>query len=221
MDKERDLESEFNEYVQYRKEVQPRWVYANEILYKMCTDNMTHEDDDIIASKVLLIGRSYAAAVERQHKGKPKGDEYYYDVFVPELKSLRIDESIASINRQFDIRESQTEIFKLHNAISHLGFNGKDGDDRRQSFASKYLHFHCKDNVFIYDERARRAVSRYIKSVDDKLDEDLDNKDYQAFVYKVLDLQKKLLKIDAKWDLSPRAMDDFLLWVAEKKELVY
>ena len=137
------------DYDEYKKVFKPRWKLANDILYKMCKDNMLHVDDDVIASKVFLIGRSYAAAVERQHKGEPKGDIYYYEKVVPEIKALDIagglDKCIAEINGKSGFEDSLETIFKVHDALSHLGRkceNGEEPDERRPSFASKYLHFH-------------------------------------------------------------------------------
>ena len=36
------------------------------ILYHLCKDNFQHEQEDVILTKVLFIGRIYAAAIERR-----------------------------------------------------------------------------------------------------------------------------------------------------------
>ena len=41
------------------------WTFANSILYRMCEENPEHKDVGIVAGKLLIIGRTYAAAVER------------------------------------------------------------------------------------------------------------------------------------------------------------
>ena len=208
-----------DDYAEYKvKGGSPRWQLANEVLYKMCEDNMLHEDADVIASKVFLIGRSYAVAVERQHRGEPKGDSYYYEEVVPELKSLELDKAIAEINSKSNIEDSLEPIFKIHNELSNFGTkaeNGEEGDARRPSFASKYLHFHCRDKVFIYDERARKAIARYVISGNYKQFNGYDNRDYQIFVYRARAVLKKLLEKDS--NMGPRELDDFLLWVEENK----
>ena len=43
-----------------------KWAYANSILYEMCSKTPLHNDADVIVGKIWLIGRSYAAAIERR-----------------------------------------------------------------------------------------------------------------------------------------------------------
>jgi hypothetical protein len=47
------------------------WDIGNQVLYAMCAANRGHTRDDIIIGKVWLIGRTYAAAIERR---RDKGD---------------------------------------------------------------------------------------------------------------------------------------------------
>lgn len=49
---------------------------ANNILYKIFEENPFHKDLDIIASKLLLIGRSYAATIERRKNGDESNDDF-------------------------------------------------------------------------------------------------------------------------------------------------
>ena len=42
------------------------WDFGNNILYHLCKDNFQHEQEDVILTKVLFIGRIYAAAIERR-----------------------------------------------------------------------------------------------------------------------------------------------------------
>ncbi len=207
-----DIEILKADYCEYTKESKQRWKLANCILYKMCEDNPLHEDDDIISSKVLLIGRAYAAAVERQHKGIPTGDKYYYEKVAPKIKGLNIDESIAEINSGVSIKDSKNLIIKLHSVLS--GFGGDD-EKARTSFASKYLHFHCPDKFFIYDERVKKVISRYVKRIECEFVDTCKNKDYQIFFNKALAIQD--LIIEMNYSCSPRKLDDFLLWVFENK----
>jgi hypothetical protein len=45
-----------------------KWDFGNEILYSMCRQNPFHDKPEIVTAKVWLIGRSYAAAIERGRK---------------------------------------------------------------------------------------------------------------------------------------------------------
>jgi len=42
------------------------WDFGNQVLYDMCRANPQHKEDRIIIGKIWLIGRSYAAAIERR-----------------------------------------------------------------------------------------------------------------------------------------------------------
>ena len=59
-------------YKKYAKKEETRWDFGNGILYEMCKEYPKHEKEDVIVGKIWLIGRSYAAAIERR-KNK---DEY-------------------------------------------------------------------------------------------------------------------------------------------------
>ena len=41
------------------------WNLGNEMLYQLCRDYPDHKAPEVITAKVWLIGRSYAAAIER------------------------------------------------------------------------------------------------------------------------------------------------------------
>ena len=53
-------------YRDYLDRNNTRWCFGNGILYKMCEEFPKHDDSDVITGKLLLIGRSYAAAIERR-----------------------------------------------------------------------------------------------------------------------------------------------------------
>ena len=42
------------------------WDYGNQVLYDMCRANPNLKQDQILIEKIWLIGRTYAAAIERQ-----------------------------------------------------------------------------------------------------------------------------------------------------------
>lgn len=79
--------------------VNTKWVYGNEVLYNMCKANPRHDNADIIVGKIWLIGRSYAAAIERT-KGVGEIADFYYDIVAPKLLSVgeELDRRIAELN---------------------------------------------------------------------------------------------------------------------------
>ena len=53
-------------YSNYLSNANSRWEYGNSVLYRMCKEQPEHKDIDVIVGKIWLIGRSYAAAIERR-----------------------------------------------------------------------------------------------------------------------------------------------------------
>ncbi len=56
------------------------WALGNETLYKLCRDHPEHKNDKAIVAKIWLIGRSYAAAIERR-KNKAANNPIVNDAF--------------------------------------------------------------------------------------------------------------------------------------------
>jgi hypothetical protein len=64
------------------------WQFGNEILYKLFNDHFEHKTDEHILTKVLFIGRIYAAAVERRKNiNKIQNDYFYENEIIPVLKN--------------------------------------------------------------------------------------------------------------------------------------
>src|ERR1700691_4603258 len=49
------------------------WDFSNRVLYDLCEKHADHERIDVILAKVMLIGRAYAATIERRPKSKTGG----------------------------------------------------------------------------------------------------------------------------------------------------
>ena len=64
----------------YKDYAKKRYFFSDGILYRMCQENPDHKKQDVIIGKILLIGRTYAAAIERRKDtGNYKGDDFYND----------------------------------------------------------------------------------------------------------------------------------------------
>lgn len=46
------------------------WDLGNQVLYDVCRQNPDHTDEQAIIAKILLIGRTYAAAIERRGQNR-------------------------------------------------------------------------------------------------------------------------------------------------------
>lgn len=226
-------------YKQFMKEYQPRWIFGNSVLYKMCKDYPTHEDSEINIGKIWLIGRSYAAAVERRKEARESNDDFYYNVVSKAMYVIheKLDNNLRQLNEsQLPISDEieLSLILETHYCLTNT-FNSITSLDKR-SLASKYLHFHCPEKFYIYDTRACETVRRIIpkgrhsKLTDSsspgywKYGELLSGKtldlEYGEFVCRMLALRECLQTCEQDIaTLTPRKLDDFLLWLYEERRV--
>lgn len=73
-----------------------RWRLANGILYEMVEKYPLHNNEDEIVSKMWMIGRTYAAAIERRPNKDDTPGDFYYDYVAPKLIESSIDKKINS-----------------------------------------------------------------------------------------------------------------------------
>lgn len=204
------VEGTENQYKEYLARGNSRWEFGNNILYKMCEENPLHNDADVLIGKILLIGRSYAAAIERRKNADDyKSDDFYSDVVAPKMLEIgdELDNRIKSLkNNTGVIFDCIPEILSTHKFLMDA-FKEMTGLEKR-SLASKYLHFHCPEKIFIYDSRAKEAIRKIVKRPDKKILSEIVEYDpeYGDFVCRMLELQKKL-----GGHVTPRSIDSFLL----------
>ena len=137
------------------------WDFSNKILYNLCSKHPKHTKKHEVLTKILFIGRIYAAAIERR-KDKNKnesGDDFYIKKVVPKMIYPNLDEKIQQLNKYNRIDASNyIIILETHKYLSDL-FNKLTKLDKR-SLSSKYLHFHKPKLFFIYDSRVAAALSK-------------------------------------------------------------
>ena len=203
------------QYEEYLKQKNSRWEFGNSILYQMCEDNPLHNDADVVIGKIWLIGRSYAAAIERRKSADDyQGDDFYYDTVAPKMLEIgkELDCRIESLknNNTGIIADCVPEILNTHKFLMDA-FMELTGLEKR-SLASKYLHFHCPDKFFIYDSRAKAAIGKIVKRPHKKILSRIEDYDaeYGDFVCRMLELQEYLAEKLGTYE-KPRAIDSFLL----------
>lgn len=191
------------------------WDFANSILYKLCSDNPNHKNNDTILAKIWLIGRSYAAAIERRKKTEDDiNDDFYIKQVVPKLKKSNLDLKIQKCIKQ----KNEKNALELHKYLTDLFFQLTELNKR--SLASKYLHFHIPDLFYIYDSRVVGAIGLLNKEL--KLGnlptEITENNDesYSIFYLKCKRIVEKI-KNEYKIDLSCRQLDNLLIQIANEK----
>ena len=199
-------------YSEYLKSSDSRWIYANSILYKMCEEHPEHDDEHIIVGKIWLIGRSYAAAIERRKNASDSNDDFYYEVVAPKILSIgkELDDRLGTLRKsEGSIEDNISIILSTHKYLMDA-FYELTGLEKR-SLASKYLHFHCPDKFFIYDSRARAGIGKLVKRPDKKVLVGMDcDSEYGDFVCRMLELQRFLKDRTDVYE-TPRKLDSFLL----------
>jgi len=180
-----------------------------------------HTEVPAVIAKVWLIGRAYAAAIERRrNKADEENDDFYVQTVGPEIVSSGIDIWIKAA-RQYErpSTESFGTLLEVHRLTTQL-FN-KISDLEKRSLASKYLHFHVPGLFYIYDTRAVEALRvRELSAVVGRAGRatvPADN-EYRKFAEKYLRLQQH---IEEQFNvrLTPREIDKLLLKVHAEKKL--
>ena len=139
------------------------WDLGNQVLYDLCRKFSNHTQDDVIIAKVMLIGRVYAAAIERRKNKETKdvSDEFYINAVAPTLKESQLDEWLTSLpvpGEMADTWNNLVDVVTLHKRLTDIFFRMTNMNKR--SLASKYLHFHRPDLFFIYDSRAEESIKQ-------------------------------------------------------------
>ncbi len=186
------------------------WDFANDVLYRLCADNSGHTQDDIIIAKIWIIGRTYAAAIERRSNAAKGslGDVFYVKNVAPKIHASSIDTWFNKLRRKSSddlalTLETHKKVMDLFCKISGL---------EKRSLASKYLHFHFPERFYIYDSRAYKAICGLTRGVGRDLRQlpDHDNV-YARFFIRCEALRQELIPIAGR-QLSPRDIDKILLY---------
>jgi hypothetical protein len=142
---------------------QADWGLVDEVLYDLCAKHPGHSDRRVVTAKFALVGRAYAAGLERR-VSPPPGKQAIDVISDYALKhGSQIDQIIHGldgIHEPLDARAMGT-IVEQHGRLTELlQVVATDGKAPR-SFASKYLHFH-RPFVPIYDDYARQKLGRKV-----------------------------------------------------------
>lgn len=192
------------------------WSFGNDILYDMCRKDPEHRNTDVILGKIWIIGRAYAAAIERRKNSNitDTGDNYFYKIVAPQMlyAGEELDKRILKL-KEFDSinLDNLKEIIETHYFLTNV-FSDISGLNKR-SLASKYLHFHAPNVFYIYDSRAVQGARKYImsdKTLVSKF-EKYGDKDYINLVVKLFTFQEYVYNQHGLL-LTPRSIDSFMLF---------
>ena len=186
---------------------------GNKIIYDMCKDYPRHDDEEEIQSKIWLIGRAYSATLERRRTIGINTEDLYSQV-ASSLKASDIDAQIRVLLDKkvnyIDYHDDETinQVLELHNDFVSILYRHVKMNKR--SLASKYLHFHLPNLVFLYDNIAVNTVGDYVKDFKSRKSDANYDWDYAIFYRKMLILRDEIhLKHDIQ--LNPRQLDQLLL----------
>jgi len=186
------------------------WDFGNGILYDMCANYPAHKSVDQIVAKIWLIGRSYAAAIERRKNAKESNDVFYTEVVGPAIMKSGIDDWIKSLERyRFPTFDNIGNILGVHYNLLIL-LEKLTGMEKR-SLTSKYLHFHKPNIFFIYDTRAIASLRKLMPPSKIKLSLESEvDREYASFCLRCIRLRDD---IKGKFEnhLTPRELDKLLL----------
>jgi hypothetical protein len=130
--------------------------FGNYILYRMCEEQPDHTDADVVEGKIWLIGRAYAAAIER---GADNAGPKLYGQIAAKIVKSNLDGWLASIGEIKHVDTSSVgRVLAVHRKFVDL-LKKLAGGKRttRRSFASKYLHFHHpRHSSFLIVRQTRR-----------------------------------------------------------------
>ena len=192
------------------------WDKGNDVLYGMCTQHPFHTDVPAVIVKVWLIGRSYAAAIERRRNKTGQNDDFYVQSVGPAIVGSGIDSWIASARRHEHVSRASIDVMlEVHGRTTKL-FSEISGLAKR-SIASKYLHFHVPKMFYIYDTRSLEAL-RSFSSVTGRASKTrgANDNEYRKFAEKCLILQEHV-EVHHGVHLTPRHIDNLLLQVHSLK----
>ena len=185
------------------------WDLGNEVLYRLCESHPAHRSKQEIVAKVWLIGRSYAASIERR---KPDGldtESFYSGAVVDAMRSSSIDSQLAEIDSVRSIQNhADIETALKVRADLTKTFSGASGKANR-SLASKYVHFHRPHFFPIYDSRANGKIREIVEGRVSRGFPEGDS-EYRSFVARSVVLRRW---VTAKFglELGPRDLDRVLL----------
>ena len=187
------------------------WTLGNKILYDLCKYNPGHKTPEEIVAKIWLIGRSYAAAIERRKNKTEGNDNFYEEVVVEALINSDLDLRLKQIKICSKITENNVnEMLEVHKYLVDIFYGITE--EYKRSLASKYLHFHLPNLFYIYDSRANNTLKKIkmLQNLKVKFPDGNYDNEYAKFSKKMYLLQMKIHE-ETGTLLTPRELDNILL----------
>jgi hypothetical protein len=186
-----------------------------DVLYGLCHDHPDHTDPSSVYSKLWLIGRGYATGIERAIKSNQKMGGSMTALAKAMLKNGRqlnkLFAELKSVSEPLTVSKAR-KIVSLHGRFIELIRKPLRPDVSPHSFASKYMHFHCRA-VPLVDRFASRKLTELVpwKQVEPAVQFPMPHgadSAYGWFVMRFLSLYEQKRKKNP--DITVKEMDEFL-----------
>jgi hypothetical protein len=190
------------------------WARGDRTLYELCDEEPTHTDLQSVIAKVWLIGRAYAAAIERGRDKTTDTDTLtqLYEVTARSLMESDLDSHLNKLRCYVKIdHNNKRDVLSAHLHLLDVLLNVTR--KRKRSFAAKYLHFHCPSVVPIYDSYAEGTLRKLVPTPS-LIPKNYDHA-YADFVERFIILREQLSHQYGRV-LTPRQLDR-LLWLKGEK----
>ena len=188
----------YNFFIPYK---QTNGYFGNQLLYRLCKKYKKTTQWQQVYAKVWIIGRTYAAPVERNKKGV--NIEQFSKDFINFNKRNKFDKLLFNIKCE----EDAMKVYK-----KFLDFIFKETGQYNRSFASKYLHFHRPKWFKIYDSYTKKATNA-LSNIKSDLKGDVD-KIYADFYAKENDINNYIKKEYGE-KLNNRDLDTLLFKIGQ------
>lgn len=197
-------------YENFRTQYIDNWSFGNQILYDMCLKNPSHTNKKVIIGKIWLIGRSYAAAIERIKEKSVSSDDFYSDVVAPHFLHFGVewDDKLEDLKSTKEVSlDNLQDILNIHKFL--VDKITEIAKLKKHSLVSKYLHFHLPNHFFIYDSRAAESINRFVHK--ERKETLLEGDEiYVDFCMRAMQLREYIFEKYGE-KCSPRDIDSFLL----------
>lgn len=191
---------------------------GNKILYDLCKKYPSHTNDQEIFAKIWLIGRSYAATLERGVGSNKDDNDLFYNKVVAKIKNSKIDDTLKKLYGKNLTLGNLNEILSTYETFHKLTQSFERG--QKHSFCSKYLHFHFPDLFFIYDSRAVESISSLKLDISQYKEFKVKYKNlpYVGFYLRCFQLLRETVSYPNERNFSPRQIDMLLINMANEKK---
>jgi len=193
------------------------WDLLNEELYALCEEHPHHSDPAAIAAKLCIIGRTYAAQIERRRISDSEEGDYYGSRVIPMMMASDLDSRVEELRGGClgDV-SLLPRVLETHGYLTGV-FRQISGQGKR-SLASKYLHFHLPELFVLYDKRAvqgLRILRRRFRKCEGL--SSLCDPEFSRFATTLQDVWGEV-KRSFGVELTPRQLDKALLWLSDPAE---